>query len=95
MGLAIASYKDGRLKLVYPALILLQVRNCLPMLDLDQKLRNEDTIETALFIVVQPFAIIIIQVCLNFVSPLRIMILPSLVVCFMSTIGIFVIGGRG
>ena len=95
VGLVIASYKNGQLKLVYPAVIILLIRNCIPMLDLDHSLRNQDTIEKTLFIVVQPFAIIIIQVCLNFISPLKMIIFPSLIVCFLSTFGIFTIGGNG
>lgn len=65
------------------------------MLDYDRKIENLGATESMLFIILQSFCTIIIQVLINFVSQLKMIIIPSILVCVINMIGIFKMSGGG
>ena len=95
ISIIMISYKNGRHNLVFTGLVLLQVRNCFPMLDLGYQYRLDDSLKTTIFLITQPFIIIIIQVTIIFISSTKFALISSIIVSTLSTIGIFAIGGKG
>jgi hypothetical protein len=66
--MVVISKVKNKISLIYPTMILLLIRNVIPMLDFDRKRDNLDPSSLNLFIILQVQTITIIIVCTNFVS---------------------------
>ena len=66
--MVVISKVKNKISLIYPTMILLLIRNLIPMLDFDRKRDNMEPSRLNLFIILQVQTITIIIVCINFVS---------------------------
>ena len=88
-ALILVSKVANRLDMVYPSMIILLIRNLLPMLDFDLKRLRLDQGPLNTFIIIQVMTLTVIQVCINFVSPYKVAIPITMFTNTISIIGVF------
>jgi hypothetical protein len=88
-ALVLVSKLKNRLDMVYPCMIILLIRNLIPMLDFDLKRVRLEQGPMNTFIIIQVMTLTVIQVCINFVSSYKFAIPITMFTNTLSILGVF------
>lgn len=93
--MVVLSKVKKKLGMIKPSLVLLLVRNIIPMLDFDRKRDKLEANKLNTFVIFQVNSVTMILVCINFVSGRRVSIPLTTIGAFVTILGMFKMQNKG